>query len=268
MVKNNLLKKIAKQLRINVIKMLAKAGSGHPAGSLGMADIFSVLYFDVMKYDPSNPKWIKRDYLVLSNGHINPILYAVMSEAGFFPEKELMTLRKLNSRLQGHPHRESLPGLETSSGPLGSGISQAAGMALGLKLDKKKNKVFCIISDGEQDEGNTWEGVMFAAKYNLNNLICVMDKNNIQLSGNTKEIMPLGNLEKKYKAFGWNTKTINGNNISQIRTALKTKSKKPLMIIANTIPGKGVSFMENKWKWHGKAPNIKEAEIAIEELKR
>lgn len=246
-------KKTAFHLRENVIKMLVEAGSGHPAGSLGMADIFTELYCDI-NYNPLNPNSEDRDYVVLSNGHICPILYSTLAFFGYFDEKELMSLRKFGSRLQGHPHRESLPGLETTSGPLGCGISQASGMALGLKLNKKKNKIYCLVSDGEQDEGNTWEGVMFASKYKLNNLICIMDYNGIQLSGNTKEIMPLGNMKKKYKDFGWNVKVINGHNFRQIKKALKTESQKPLMIIAKTTPGKGVFFMENKWEWHGKAP--------------
>jgi len=244
---------MARRLRESVLKMLIAAKSGHPAGSLGMADVFVELFCD-MKYDPLNPSWKGRDYLVLSNGHICPILYSAMANFGFFSLKELLTLRKFGSRLQGHPHRESLPGLETTSGPLGSGLSEAAGMALGLKIENNSNKVFCVVSDGEQDEGNLWEGVMFASKYHLDNLVCIMDYNGIQLSGTTKEVMPLGNLRKKYKSFGWNVKVINGHNFSQIRRALNYKTKRPLMIIAKTISGKGVYFMERKWEWHGKAP--------------
>jgi transketolase len=259
---------VAKELRKSVIRMVSSAKSGHPAGSLGMADVFAVLFFDAMKYDPANPEWKKRDYLVLSNGHICPVLYACMARAGFFPKAELLTLRKLGSRLQGHPHRSSLPGLESTSGPLGIGLSQAAGMALALKMDKKDNRVFCITSDGEHDEGNTWEAVMFAPKYSLNNLVCIIDKNNIQLSGNTNEIMPLGNLKKKYKAFGWKVKVVDGHDMKKIKRALAIKSKKPLAIIANTIPGRGVSFMENKWEWHGKAPNDEESVNALNKLGR
>ncbi|MBW3021065.1 ribulose-phosphate 3-epimerase [Candidatus Woesearchaeota archaeon] len=243
----------AHHLRESVLKMLVEAKSGHPAGSLGMADVFTELY-TYMNYNPLKPNDPKRDYLVLSNGHICPILYASMAFFGYFNEKELLTLRKINSRLQGHPHRTALPGLETTSGPLGCGISQASGMALALRLDKKPNRVICLVSDGEQDEGNTWEGVMFAAKYNLTNLTCIMDYNGIQLSGFTKDIMPLSNLKKKYKDFGWDVKVINGHSFKQIRKALNYKNKRPLMIIAKTIPSKGVYFMENKWEWHGKAP--------------
>lgn len=249
---------VAKELRKDVIRMVNSAGSGHVGGALGMADIFAVLFLETIK---------KEDHFVLSNGHICPILYASMARTGVFPREELMTLRKLGSRLQGHPHRESLPGLETTSGPLGMGLSQAAGMALALKADKKKGKVYCVLSDGEHDEGNTWEAVMFASKYKLNNLTCIMDRNRIQLSGNTEDVMPLDGLRKKYKAFGWKVKEINGHSTKKIRKALSINAKKPLMIIANTIPGKGVSFMENKWEWHGKAPNDVEAILALEELK-
>lgn len=261
------LKKIANELREDVILMLADAKSGHPGGSLGTADIFTSLFFNkILKYNPKRPKWEGRDYFVLSNGHIAPIYYATLAHAGFFPRKEIFTLRKLGSKLQGHPHREALPGLETSSGPLGSGISQAAGMALGLKLDGKKNRVICMTSDGEHDEGNTWEGVMFAAKYKLNNLTVIIDKNDIQLSGDTEDIMPIHNLKKIYEGFGWDVIQINGHNFKQIKRALTRKQKRPLAVIAETIPGKGVSFMEKKWEWHGKAPTKEEAYNALEEL--
>jgi transketolase len=257
---------MANIVREDIITALAKAKSGHSAGSLGMVDIFTALYFNILTHKPNKPKWEKRDYLVLSNGHICPVLYATMANRGYFPKKELLTLRQLGSRLQGHPHREILPGLETTSGPLGSGLSQAAGMALGLKMDKKKNLVYCICSDGEQNEGNHWEAVMFAAKNKLNNLIAITDRNHIQISGNTEKIMPLNPLDKKYKAFGWDVITINGNNMAQILKVLNRtkkrakgrnkndKNKKPLMIIANVIPGKGVKYMENDSHWHGATP--------------
>jgi len=265
----NQLKILANEIRQDIILSLAEAKSGHSAGPLGMADIFTALYFNVLKHNPQNPHWKERDYLVLSNGHICPVLYATISKAGYFPRKELFTLRKLNTRLQGHPHRESLPGLETTSGPLGSGLSQAAGMAYALKLDKKPNKVFCITSDGEHDEGNTWEAVLFAAKYKLDNLIVIMDRNYIQIDGNTEQIMPLNPLDKKYQAFNWNTKIIPGNDMSKIVAALnqaKHNRSHPLMIIANTTPGKGVSFMEDDYTWHGKPPTKDQAEIALAEL--
>ncbi len=244
-------------IREDIITSLAAAKSGHSAGSLGMADIFTALYFEILKHKPKNPSWAGRDRLVLSNGHICPVLYATMARAGYFPRKELLTLRKLGSRLQGHPHREALPGLETTSGPLGSGLSQAAGMAYGLRLDKKKNTVFCLMSDGEHDEGNTWEAVLFAAKYKLNKLIAILDRNYIQIDGNTEEVMPLDPLDKKYRAFGWNVKSIDGNNMPEIVKVLhaaRHNKDRPLMIIAHTTPGKGVRYMEHDYRWHGVPP--------------
>ena len=266
-------------IREDIVTSLTEAKSGHSGGPLGMADIFTALYFNILKHIPKKPFWEGRDRLVLSNGHICPALYAAMANAGYFPKKELLTLRKLGTRLQGHPHRESLPGLETTSGPLGSGLSQAAGMAYGFKLDKKPNLVFCVCSDGEHDEGNTWEAVLFAAKYKLNNLIAILDRNYIQIDGNTEDIMPLDSIAQKYKAFNWNVITIDGNDFTQIIPAL-TKARKnknhPLMIIANTIPGKGVEYMENDYRWHGNPPGTlntertppkeDQTEIALEEL--
>jgi transketolase len=269
--KLNDLKLMANQVRQDIITSLTEAKSGHSAGPLGMTDIFTALYFNVLKHNPKNPNWKGRDFVVLSNGHICPVLYAVMANSGYFLKKELMTLRKLGTRLQGHPHREALPGLETTSGPLGSGLSQAAGMAYALKLDGKKNKVFCLTSDGEHDEGNLWEAVLFAAKHKLDNLIVVMDRNYIQIDGDTEKIMPLDPMDKKYKSFNWNVKTIKGNNMRQVLSALqksRNNKKRPLMIIANTIPGKGVSFMENDYTWHGKPPTKEQAEIALAELRK
>ncbi len=263
------LKLIANQLRQDIITMLAKAGSGHPGGALGMADIFSALYFNVLKHDPKKPDWKERDYLILSNGHICPARYAAMAHAGYFPREELWTLRKLGSRLQGHPHREALPGLETTSGPLGSGLSQACGVALALRIDRKPNRVYCIMSDGEHDEGNTWEAIMFANKMKLNNLTVIIDRNNIQIDGHTEDIMPLEPFREKYEAFGWHTIDIDGHNIHDFIDALehsKAVYEKPTCIIAHTIPGKGVSFMENDPDWHGKAPTPEQAEIALHEL--
>lgn len=263
------LQMMADVIREDIISSLVAAKSGHSAGPLGMADIFTALYFNILNHNPENPQWEGRDYLVLSNGHICPVLYATLANAGYFSKKELLTLRKLGTRLQGHPHRESLPGLENTSGPLGSGLSQALGMAYGLRLDKKKNKVFCLMSDGEHDEGNTWEAVLFAAKYKLDNVIAILDRNYIQIDGNTEEVMPLDPVEAKYKAFNWNVITINGNDMAEIlKTLEKAKSNKgkPLMIIARTMPGKGVSFMEGKSEWHGKPPKTNEAEVALREL--
>jgi len=265
------LKEKANDIRIDIIRMIHEAGSGHPGGSLGMTDIFTALYFRFLKIDVKNPSAPKRDYLILSNGHICPALYATMAHRGFFDKKELMSLRKLNSRLQGHPHRESLSGLETSSGPLGSGLSQAAGLALGLKMDKKNNHVFCLGSDGEHDEGNTWEAVLFAHKNHLDNLTYIIDRNRIQIDGRTEDVMPLGSLKEKYLSFGWGVIEIDGNDMHQIIHALSKalhERNKPLVIIANTMPGKGVSFMEGKYEWHGKAPNDEETKKALEELER
>ncbi|MBU1644221.1 MAG: transketolase [Nanoarchaeota archaeon] len=263
------LQMMADVIREDILISLAEAKSGHSAGSLGMADIFTALYFNILRHNPKKPNWDGRDRLVLSNGHICPALYAALANSGYFSKKELFTLRKLGTRLQGHPHRESLPGLETTSGPLGSGLSQAAGMAYGLRLDKKPNKVFCLCSDGEHDEGNTWEAVLFAAKHKLDNLIAILDRNYIQIDGNTEDVMPLDPLDKKYLAFNWNVKVIDGNDMEQILKALNSAKKnkgKPLMIIANTIPGKGVDFMENDCHWHGKPPKLEEAELALEEI--
>ena len=263
------LQMMADVIREDLLISLVAAKSGHSAGPLGMADIFTALYFNVLKHNPQKPKWEGRDRLVLSNGHICPVMYATMANAGYFPKKELLTLRKFGTRLQGHPHRSSLPGLETTSGPLGSGLSQSAGMALGLKLDKKPNKVFCLCSDGEQNEGNHWEAVMFAGKNKLDNLIAITDRNYIQINGNTEDVMPLDPLDEKYKAFNWNVKVIDGNDMKQILKVLqdaRNNKGKPLMIIAHTIPGKGVDYMEGKFEWHGKPPKADEAQLAIEEI--
>jgi transketolase len=261
------LKLMANTLRQHVIKMVYEAGSGHPGGSLGMADVFTALYFNYANLRPKKPNWENRDRIVLSNGHICPVQYSAMAEAGFFPIKELLTFRKINSRLQGHPHNKSLPGIENSSGPLGQGLSIACGMALARNMDKKKYKIFCLMSDGEHDEGQTWEAILFAAKYNLK-IIALIDRNNMQLSGFTEKIMPLEPLTRKYEAFGWKVIEINGNDIKQVLGALKEAEKisKPVAIICHTIMGKGVSFMENNYEWHGKAPNKEQTEWALTEL--
>lgn len=266
------LEEMANKIRQDIIAMLVEAKSGHSAGPLGMADIFTAMYFHILKHDPKNPDWAERDKLVLSNGHICPVLYATLAHAGYFPVEELMTLRKLNSRLQGHPHRKSLPGLETTSGPLGSGLSQAIGMALALRLDNRKNRVYCLTSDGEHQEGNLWEAVMFAGKQGskLNNLTAVMDRNNIQIDGFTEKVMPLEPLRQKYESFGWHVIDVSGHDISEFVSAVneaKAIYEKPTMIIAHTIPGKGVSFMENDFTWHGKAPGAEEAKRALNELR-
>ncbi len=264
------LEKIANRVRINIIKMLVSAGSGHSAGPLGMADIFTALYFEIMNNDPKDPAWEDRDRLILSNGHICPARYAAMAEAGYFPETELKTLRKLGTRLQGHPERLKLPGVETTSGPLGSGLAQASGYAYAARMDKARFRVFCITSDGEHQEGNHWEAVMFAGKYNLSNLTLFVDRNNIQIDGYTEDVMPLEPLADKYKAFNWSVIEIDGHNMEEIVGAVgkaRATYENPTVIIAHTIPGKGVSFMENKYEWHGKPPTKEEAEIALKELK-
>ena len=265
------LEKKANEIRQDIIKMLVKAGSGHSAGPLGMADVFCALYFAVMNHDPKNPGWEGRDRLILFHGHICPVRYAAMARVGYFPLEELKTLRKFGSRLQGHPERKKLAGVETTSGPLGSGLSQAAGMAyVGKYIDKKNWRVYCAMSDGEQEAGQTWEAAMFAGKNKLNNLTGIIDRNNIQIDGYVEDIMPLEPLRAKYEAFNWNVIEIDGHNIEEIIDACsqaKATQEKPTCIIAHTIPGKGVRFMENKFEWHGKPPKPEEAEIALRELK-
>jgi transketolase len=264
------LEETANKIREKIIEMLLEAGSGHSAGPLGMADVFTAFYFHILRHDPKNPLWIDRDRLVLSNGHICPVLYASLAYAGYFPLEELMTLRKINSRLQGHPHRGVLPGIETTSGPLGSGLSQAIGMALTARLDKKKYRIYCLMSDGEHDEGNVWEAVLFAGKNKLSNLTVVMDRNNIQIDGFTENVMPLEPLREKYESFNWHVLEIDGHNMEQLVDAVSEAEaiyEKPTLIIAHTIPGKGVSFMENDFNWHGKPPNKEEAKKALHELR-
>jgi transketolase len=260
---------IANNIRISIIQMLTEAESGHTAGSLGMADIFTLLYFHILKHDPKNPLWPNRDRVIVSNGHICPVLYATMAQAGYFPKEELKTLRKFGSRLQGHPHREYMPWLETSSGPLGSGLSQAVGMAIGDKINGGIKNIYAILSDGEHDEGNTWEAIMLANKYKLSNLIVIVDRNNIQISGPTENIMPLDDLRKKYESFNWNVFEVDGHNFWEINNAIfqaNNNKNGPSVIIAHTIPSKGVKNWEGNYKWHGKAPNKDEAEIALKEL--
>lgn len=260
----------ANEIREDIIKMLLEAGSGHSAGPLGMADIFTALYFHTLAHHPQNPNWEERDRVVLSNGHICPVLYTTLAHCGYFPLSELKTLRKIDTKLQGHPHRGALPGIETTSGPLGSGLSQACGMALGFKMDSKSQRVYCLTSDGEHDAGNTWEAILFAGKNKLNNLTVIVDRNNIQIDGYTEDIMPLEPLSDKYRAFNFHVLEINGHNFDEIINAFetaKTIHDKPTVIIAHTIPGKGVDFMENKFEWHGKPPNKEEAEDALRQLK-
>jgi transketolase len=260
----------ANDIRQDVIEMLLEAKSGHSAGPLGMADVFTALYFNVMEHDPKKPKWPGRDRLILSCGHICPVLYASMAEAGYFPKEELNTLRKFESRLQGHPHNLSLPGIENSSGPLGQGLSQAVGMALSARLNGQGHRIYCITSDGEQNEGQAWEAMMLAGKYKLSNLTFIMDRNNIQIDGFTEDVMPLEPLRAKYEAFNLHVIEVDGNNIQQVINALqeaKAIYEKPTMIIAHTIPGKGVQFMERKYEWHGMPPNKEQAAQALDELR-
>jgi len=260
----------ANRVRELVIQTLLEAGSGHSAGPLGMADIVTALYFHVLNHNPKKPQWAERDRLVFSNGHICPVQYAAMALAGYFPIEELKTLRTINSRLQGHPHRSSLPGIETTSGPLGSGLSQSIGMALAAKLDKKKSRIYCIMSDGEQQEGNTWEAVMFAGKNRISNLTAIMDRNNIQIDGFTESVMPLEPLRAKYQSFGWHVLEVDGHNIEDFVDAVYEASaiyERPTLIVAHTIPGKGVSFMERDYLWHGKPPNKEEGVKALKELR-
>jgi transketolase len=247
----------ANDVRRTIIEMLAEAKSGHTAGPLGMADIFTAMYFHILKHDPKNTDWPERDRLMLSNGHITPVRYAAMAHAGYFSVEECMTLRKFGSRLQGHPERELLPGVETTSGPLGSGVSQAAGYALAGRTDGKNFRVFCLTSDGEHGEGNTWEGVMFAGKYRIANLTQIMDRNEIQIDGNTEDVMPLEPLADKYRAFNWHVIEIDGHNFHQIVDAVGEAEgvhDRPTLILAHTVPGKGVSEIENDFRWHGNPP--------------
>ena len=265
------LEQMACVIRRDVIDMLERAGSGHSAGSLGMADIFTALYFSVLRHDPKKPNWDERDILIMSNGHIVPVRYAAMAEAGYFDKKELQTLRKLGSRLQGHPERTKLPGLETTSGPLGCGLSQAIGMALALRLNKQPHRwVYVTMGDGELDEGNVWEAAMLAPKFKLSNIIGIIDRNNIQIDGQTEEVLPLEDLGAKWDAFGWHVIEVDGNNIESFIDACamaKAITEKPVMIIAHTVPGKGVNFMEYDFKWHGVAPDHEQAKEAIKEIR-
>ncbi|HEY4160850.1 MAG TPA: transketolase [Candidatus Saccharimonadales bacterium] len=261
----------ANTIREDIIRMLEAAGSGHSAGPLGLADIFTALYFDVLRHDPKRPDWEDRDILLLSNGHCVPVRYAAMAEAGYFPKKELLTLRKLGSRLQGHPERTKLPGLENTSGPLGCGISQAAGVALALRMDKQTHRhVYVVTGDGELDEGNNWEAIMLAAKYKLNNITAIVDRNNIQIDGPTDDVMPLEDLKAKWDSFGWHVIEIDGNDIEAVIDACamaKAVTEKPVVILAYTIPGKGVDFMEYDFHWHGVPPNHEQAIKALHELR-
>jgi transketolase len=262
----------ANDIRKSIIEMLVEAGSGHTAGALGMADIFSALYFHILHHDPKRPDWHERDRVILSNGHICPVLYATLAHAGYFLVEELKTLRKFGSRLQGHPHREWLPILETSSGPLGEGLSQAVGMALADRMDRGRSSsinFFVLMGDGEMDEGSNYEAMMLAGKERLHNVIAIVDRNNIQIDGFTEDIMPLESMYEKWQSFNWHVQEIDGHSFDQIINAIaeaKTIFDKPSVIIANTVPGKGVAEFERRFEWHGKPPNRQEADMALSEL--
>ena len=267
------LRKNANDIRESIISMLVEAGSGHTAGPLGMADIFTLLYFQILRNNPKNPSWDERDRLVLSNGHICPVMYSTMAHAGYMPVEELLTLRKFGSRLQGHPHREFMPWLENSSGPLGSGLSQAVGMALAIRMDEgvqSDKYVYCMLGDGELNEGNNWEAIMLGGKEKLRNVIAIIDRNNIQIDGYTENIMPLESLKEKWEAFNWHVQEVDGHNFEAVNTAImqaKAVFEKPSVIIARTIPGKGVKEFERDYTWHGKTPNKEEAQMALKELR-
>lgn len=260
----------ANDIRQDILAMLNKAGSGHSAGPLGLTDIFTALYFHIMVHDPKKPNWAGRDRLFLSNGHCVPVRYATMASAGYFDRAELSTLRQFGSRLQGHPEMRFLPGLEHTSGPLGDGSSQACGMAYVGKMEKAPWQVYCVMSDGELQAGITWEAALFAAKNQLHNLTWIIDRNNIQIDGNTEDVMPLEPLSEKFEAFGFNVLNIDGHNLQEITAACdqaKATWGQPTVIIAHTIPGKGVDFMENDFTWHGKPPNKDELKVALKELR-
>jgi len=260
----------ANEIRTSIIQMLVEAGSGHSAGPLGMADVFTALYFEILQIDPARPKWADRDRLVLSCGHICPVLYATLAHRGFFPKSELDSLRKLGSQLQGHPHVDSLPGIETSSGPLGQGLSQAIGMAHAAAYRKEKWRTYAVLSDGEHNEGQTWEAILYAGARQLHNLTVLVDRNNIQIDGYTENVLALEPLSDKYRAFGWHVLEADGHNFAEILASLRHARavfEKPTVVIFHTIPGRGVDFMEQDYKWHGRPPDTREAKRALGELR-
>jgi len=277
----NFLELKANQIRQSIVEMLVAAGSGHTAGPLGMADIFTLLYFKVLQHDPKNPLWDERDRLILSNGHICPVLYATLAHAGYFPVEELLTLRKFGSRLQGHPHRTALPGIETSSGPLGSGLSQAVGMALAERIDNPYSSkyIYCLTGDGELNEGQIWEAALQAGKEKLHNLIMIIDRNGIQIDGYTKDVMPLEPLAAKFEAFNFDVQEVDGHNIRAINDAIgkaQAVYSQPSVIIAHTIASKGIDVFERDFRWHGnppgkgpedRVPKSEQAAVALEKLR-
>ena len=260
----------AQAIRESILSMLVSAGSGHVAGPLGLSDIFAAFYFHILNHKPKDPLWEGRDRLILSNGHTVPVRYAAMAHAGYFPLEELQTLRKFGTRLQGHPERTRLPGLETTSGPLGSGLSQASGMALGLLRDERRERVFCVMSDGEQDAGNIWEAALFASAHGLHNLTAVIDRNNIQINGPTELVMPLESLRAKYEGFGWHVLEVDGHNIQAFIEAVdeaRAIVEKPTVILAHTIPGKGIPEIEYNFEYHGYPKSKEEAKQFLDELR-
>lgn len=262
------LKQKAKTIRKHIIEMLTKSGSGHPGGSLSAVEIVTYLYFNKMKYNPKDPSWPDRDRFILSKGHACPVLYAALAEAGFFPHNELSKLRKINYMLQGHPDTKT-PGIEIPTGALGQGLSVANGMAIAGKLDKKNYRIYCLIGDGESQEGQIWEAAMTAAHYKLDNLTAILDNNGLQIDGKVCDVMGIEPVADKWKAFGWHVIEINGHDFKQIKNAFDEAEKikqKPIMIIANTIKGKGISFMENQAGWHGKTPCEEECEKCLKEI--
>lgn len=264
------LERIANRLRMHVVEMTSAAGSGHPGGSLSAADFMATLYFRNLNHDPSNPSWEDRDRFVLSKGHVAPVLYAALAESGYFPVEDLVSLRKMGSRLQGHPVRGKVPGVEMSTGSLGQGLSMACGIALAGKMDGKDYRTYCLLGDGELQSGQNWEAAMFASHNGLNNLIAIVDRNRLQITGNTEDAVSLEPLPEKWKAFGWNVLIINGHSIRQISEALDKAAeskRKPTVIVMNTVKGKGVSFMENNAGFHGKACNAEEHERAMAEFR-
>lgn len=263
------LKEIAQKIRIDIIRAIHAAGSGHPGGSLSAADIVTALYFREMNIDPKNPKMLTRDKFILSKGHAGPVQYAALAEKGFFPKEELLTLRKIGSKLQGHPDMKKVPGIEMSTGSLGQGISAAVGMALANRMDDNEGRIYVLLGDGEIQEGIVWEAVMSAAHYKLDNLTAILDWNGLQIDGKNEDVMTVSPVDEKFKSFGWNVLYIDGHNFDEIVEALnkaRQNEGKPTVIIAKTIKGKGVSFMADNAGWHGKAPNDEEAKKAVEEL--
>jgi len=275
------LERTANEIRQSIIEMLAEAGSGHTAGPLGMTDVFTLLYFALLKHDPKNPDWADRDRLILSNGHICPVLYATMAHAGYFPVEELMTLRKFGTRLQGHPHREALPGIENSSGPLGSGLSQAVGMAIADRMDNPYTSKFfyCLTGDGELQEGQIWEAAMLAGKEKLHNLIVIVDRNGFQIDGYTQDVMPMEPLAEKWESFGFDVQEVDGHSMRALNDAIgkaQAVYSQPSVILAHTIGGKGVDVFERDFRWHGnppgkgpedRVPKSEQAKVALEKLR-